>query len=150
MENWAIASFRDEYRFLSNFYPSPLVFGDVVFPTVEHAYQAGKSLDRAHRERILADPSPGKAKKLGQEAVLREDWDSVKLPLMAQLVKKKFEIPDLQERLLMTKDHVLVEGNTWHDMYWGMCTCERHATLGQNYLGKILMTVRAFYAKVNA
>lgn len=149
MEEWAIASFRDEYRFLSNFYPSPLVFSNVVFPTVEHAYQAGKSLDPEHRKRILADPSPGAAKRLGQEANLRDDWDDVKYQLMHYLVTLKFKDQSLRKRLLMTGNHPLVEGNHWHDMYWGMCTCAKHATLGQNNLGKILMSVREFYAKVS-
>ena len=30
-------SFRDEYSFLSNFYPSPVTYRGVVFPTAEHA-----------------------------------------------------------------------------------------------------------------
>lgn len=40
-----IREFQGEHRFLSNFWPATLRFGDWVFPSAEHAYQAAKSLD---------------------------------------------------------------------------------------------------------
>ena len=52
--------------------------------------------------------------------------------------------PRLRECLLSTQDAVLVEGNTWHDNYWGNCRCRkcrRHK--GLNRLGRLLMQVRA-------
>jgi predicted NAD-dependent protein-ADP-ribosyltransferase YbiA (DUF1768 family) len=52
------------YSFLSNFY----WFGDT---TVEHQYQAAKTLDSEWKTRILAAESPGAAKKLGRRAPLR-------------------------------------------------------------------------------
>ena len=43
----------------------------------------------------------------------------------------------LKERLLKTGKEELVEGNTWHDNYWGNCTCEKCKNIaGQNKLGK--------------
>src|SRR6185503_14597055 len=41
-----IDSFKDEYRFLSNFYPAPVQFDGIRFPTVEHAYQFARTLDQ--------------------------------------------------------------------------------------------------------
>lgn len=142
MEEWAIASFRDEYRFLSNFYPSPLKFNNIEFPTVEHAYQAGKSLDPDHWKKIVSDPSPGAAKRAGQQVEVRADWENVKYPLMKYLVTLKFKDKGLMSRLQMTSPSPLVEGNNWHDMYWGVCLCPTHANAGQNKLGEILMGVR--------
>ena len=37
----------------------------------------------------------------------------------------------------------LLEGNYWHDNYWGDCKCKTcEKTEGQNKLGRILMIVR--------
>jgi ribA/ribD-fused uncharacterized protein len=59
--------------------------------------------------------------------------------------------PELRRRLLDTGDAVLVEGNTWHDNYWGTCTFRRCSkTKGKNMLGKLLMQVRQELADGNA
>ena len=39
-----IDQFKDEFRFLSNFWQSEVVLDDRKYPTVEHAYQAAKTL----------------------------------------------------------------------------------------------------------
>ena len=44
---------------------------------------------------------------------------------------------ELKEKLLATENEELVEGNTWHDTYWGVCNRR-----GKNKLGKILMRIR--------
>ena len=50
---------------------------------------------------------------------------------------------------LATGGAVLVEGNTWHDNYWGCCTCSRCAgRRGRNNLGRLLMKLRAEYMTV--
>lgn len=70
-----------------------------------------------------------------------QDWNSVKkYILMKELLKKKFDNahPDLQQKLLATKDEELVEGNTWKDTCWGVCN-----GVGQNRLGKLLMEIRS-------
>lgn len=41
-----IFTFAGPYRFLSNFYPAPFVWDDILWPTSEHAYQAAKTLDK--------------------------------------------------------------------------------------------------------
>ena len=41
-------------------------------------------------------------------------------------------------------DIMLIEGNYWHDNYWGNCLCPKCKEIeGQNQLGKILMKVRS-------
>ena len=54
------------YDFLSNFYPSTVSFEGMLYPTVEHAYQAAKTIDPKIREIIRKANGPGEAKKLGQ------------------------------------------------------------------------------------
>ena len=133
-----IDSFAGEYRFLSNFYPSPIRVDGLLFPTVEHAFQAAKTFDRDEKRKIAEARSPGRAKQLGRKVKLRKDWESVKVGIMEELLERKFEAhPDLAERLLETDDTELIEGNTWNDTFWGVC-----GGRGKNHLGKALMRVR--------
>lgn len=129
--------FSGEYRFLSNFWPARVIFDGLEYPTVENAYQAAKMLDSFDRKLFLSIP-PETAKRLGKRLMIRPDWDSIKVNIMEDLVYKKFSIPELGERLLGTGDDELVEGNTWGDVFWGVCRGQ-----GENHLGKILMAVRS-------
>lgn len=43
-----INHFSGKYRVLSNFYPSKIVYEGRVYPTVENAYQAAKTMDHAN------------------------------------------------------------------------------------------------------
>ena len=126
-----------EHRFLSNFYPCTITFMDITYPSVEHAFQASKTLDMEIREKIAKAPTPGKAKKMGRKVKLRFDWEDVKEVFMFLLLQKKFAIPKLQRKLLATGDAELVEGNNWGDTYWGVCK-----GIGKNRLGELLMRVR--------
>lgn len=133
-----ISEFSGKYRFLSNFYPSPVFLDGVEYPTVEHAYQAAKTVDRAERETISSALTPGKAKAKGKKVTLRYEWDVIKLSVMYDLLKQKFERSHLLKQLLLdTGDEYLEEGNTWNDTYWGVC-----AGVGANQLGLLLMQVR--------
>lgn len=133
-----INSFSGEYRFLSNFWPSPLLVQGIVYPTVEHAFQAMKSLDKAERARIAHLEMPGKAKRAGREVTLREDWEQVKVSVMRALVRQKFAAAPLARALVATGDSPLIEGNHWGDRFWGVSGGE-----GTNWLGRILEDRRA-------
>jgi hypothetical protein len=117
----------------------------VLFPTVEHAYQAAKSLDPAEREKIRGASTPGLARKMGRKLTPRLDWADIKVGVMRDLVWQKFEgRADLQRLLMATGGADLVEGNTWHDNFWGDCRCPRcQGVTGENWLGRLLMEVRA-------
>ena len=132
-----IERFDGEYSFLSNFHPSPVTYADVEYPTVEHAYQAAKTLDFGERVGIRMAATPGKAKRMGRKATLREDWDDVKVRVMRVLLRKKFRDAELRKKLNATKGKKLVEGNTWGDTFWGVCN-----GVGENQLGRLLMEVR--------
>lgn len=127
-----ILAFRDEYRWLSNFWPVPSLGA-----TVEHHYQAAKTDDPAWASRILEAPTAGQAKRLGQRAPLRPTWNDERIPVMRSLLIVKFE-GLLARRLLATGDARLVEGNTWGDTFWGVCE-----GVGENHLGQLLMWVRS-------
>jgi len=131
------ASFRGERFFLSNFYPAPVTMYGKVYPSVEYAYVAAKTLDPKEREYIRNLSSPGVAKRYGRKLKVREDWEQIKLEVMETLVRRKFENPALGAMLLATGDEELVEVNYWYDTFWGTCNGK-----GENHLGKILMKVR--------
>lgn len=134
-----IDRFTGEHAFLSNFYSAPVEYEGVMYPTVEHAFQAQKTLDQDERLLIKAQMKPADAKRRGRDVALRADWEDVKDEIMGALVLDKFvRHPRLRERLLATGDRELIEGNTWGDTYWGVCGGE-----GKNQLGRILMRVRA-------
>ena len=132
-----IDSFKGENRFLSNFWPAEVELDGMLFPTVEHAYVAAKTLDPEKRAEIRLVNTPGQVKRLGRTLDLRADWDEVKLGIMEGLVRQKFQHPELAALLLATGDQELVEGNTWDDTFWGVCF-----DVGCNHLGLILMKVR--------
>lgn len=133
-----IDKFRGGYFFLSNFYPEPLFWRGRLYQTAEHAYQAAKAAAPEAAERIAAALTPGAAKRMGRRVVLRNDWEQVKLRTMESILRAKFapgtECAALLER---TGSATLVEGNTWGDVYWGVCNGQ-----GSNYLGILLMLVR--------
>ena len=132
-----INSFDKEYYFLSNYYPSKITFEGIEYKTVEHAFQAAKSLDNFERYTIAMMPTPGRAKQMGRSTSLRADWEEVKESIMEICLREKFAIPELREKLLATGDEELIEGNTWNDRFWGVCNGE-----GENKLGKLLMKIR--------
>lgn len=133
-----IRGFFGEHRWLSNFWPAPVKMYGLEYPTVEHAYQAAKTLDKEEREFIRLQSTPGNAKRAGKTLTVREDWETFKVGAMKILLERKFSIPHLKEKLLATGDALIVEENTWGDTFWGVCNGK-----GQNTLGKLLMEVRA-------
>jgi hypothetical protein len=109
---------------------------DDEYPSVEHAYQAQKTLDRKLRKCFLTG-NAGQAKRNGQRIELRKDWYDVSLNIMENLLKQKFSDNDLKQKLIETSDEELIEGNWWGDTFWGVCN-----GIGENHLGKLLMKVR--------
>ena len=136
--------FDDEYAFLSNFYPSPIVIHGIYYPTVEHYFQSEKTIDEIEKFNIIHASSPNTAKGFGRHCTLCPNWESIKDSVMLKGVKEKFnQNKRLKEKLLATEDAILIEGNTWHDNYWGNCTCFRCKNIeGKNQLGKTLMYIR--------
>jgi ribA/ribD-fused uncharacterized protein len=136
-----ISSFTGYYRFLSNFYACNVPFDGLVYPSVEHAYQAAKSSDiRVHEAMIKMTAS--EVKKFGSHLPLPKNWEENKILLMTMLVQVKFiKSEELQYRLKATGDAILEEGNYWNDTFWGV---DINTGKGENKLGKILMDIRKY------
>lgn len=75
---------------------------------------------------------------------MRPHWHLMKPWIMMVLVQCKFfQNHALKNLLVNTGDAELIEGNSWHDNFWGSCTCEKCVSMNKfNALGKILMDVR--------
>lgn len=140
-----INCFKDEYFFLSNFYESYTTINHIVYPTIEHFFQAQKAMNIEERKAIIEASSPNIAKAIGRKVQLRPHWEEIKDQVMYDGVKAKFsKNPILKEKLLATGDAELIEGNWWNDTYWGVCK-----GVGYNKLGQILMRVRDELNKEN-
>lgn len=140
-----IGQFQGAYRFLSNFYPAPVMFEGKMYPSSEHAYQAVKTVNEKMRESIRKAPTADQAKRMGRIVELRPNWDNMKIEVMRTILLDKFtRHDDLKIQLLETGTEVLVEGNTWNDTFWGVCQGR-----GKNHLGKLLMAIRRDLSKVS-
>jgi len=133
------------------------------FPTVEHAYQSLKPRDRRVRDWLMSAPSPSlvalaahtfpseeadPAEVMGRtsDALLgfhtRPGWSRLRYPWMLQCLQIKFEQhDDLRDLLLSTGTIRIIEAGRIDDdagRRWGIVNGR-----GQNYLGRMLMRVRA-------
>ena len=136
-----IDEFKDEYRFLSNFWvlENPIEIEGLVFDSSEAAYQAMKTLDPIARGKFQ-ELTPSESKKFGKNLDMRKDWEEVKVGVMEEIVQQKFDKnPKLAQKLIETYPQQLVEGNWWGDTFWGV-SIKNHS--GQNHLGEILMKIR--------
>jgi len=133
-----INRFQGNFRWLSNFYYHTFDY------TVEHFYQAAKAVnDPILYKKILKAKSPQEAKRLGRTATLPVDWNSKKVNIMRDCLIDKFSCFPMELLLLSTYNVPLIEGNNWHDNFWGNCYCNKCQHIeGTNVLGKLLMQIR--------
>jgi ribA/ribD-fused uncharacterized protein len=146
---------REAFPFLSHFFPSPIELDGIVWPTVEHYYQAQKSTSGRYKRAILAAESPGLAKRLAarpettgrakkyswfraNDAQPRADWHDVKLDIMRVADRAKFtQHPALRAALLATGEAELIEDSP-AEPYWGIGP----DGLGLNWAGRVIMEIR--------
>lgn len=133
-----IYGFNGTYSWLSNMALVNILYEGARYSSVEHAYQAAKTLDLSERERIRACPNPFDAKKLGRKLLrVRPHWDSVKLGIMRALLLQKFKQQPFEGLLAATRGKYIEETNYWRDTYWGVYKGE-----GKNNLGNLIMGIR--------
>lgn len=133
------------YGAFSNLYRREILFEGEVFPTVEHAYQAGKPRRKEVRDWLLAAPSPALVAMAAHGLYIwdvRTDWNKIKFDRMRQALLAKFtQHPDLAELLQSTGSMRLVEApgtNSSVNRLWGEVNGK-----GENMLGILLMEIRA-------
>jgi N-glycosidase YbiA len=132
------------YGYFSNFSPHPIDLDGVMWPTVEHYYQAQKFVGSNFEQlipTIRSAATPEMAAAIGRDSGHWPsfDWPQRKLAVMYKAVLQKFAShQDLLALLQATGNAEIVEDSP-SDCFWG-CGLDR---LGDNHLGKILMRIRA-------
>lgn len=129
---------------LSNLYRCPVVFESELFPSAEHAYQAGKPRKEAVRKWILSAPSPSLVAMAAHGLYtwdVAPGWSQTKFERMRRVLQAKFsQNIELRDLLLGTGDARLVESATVDNLVnrtWGEVNGK-----GRNMLGVLLMAVR--------
>ena len=137
----AIDSFKDEYAFLSNFYPCTVTVSGQTFLNSESAYQCQKCVRKEDKAQF-SSTTGAEAKKIGRKVECVPNWDSRKVGTMRLVLREKFaQNEDLAKLLMDTGTEELIEGNNWKDTFWGVCDGK-----GYNYLGRMLMELRLGYS----
>jgi len=137
-----IAHFKQSgYEFLSNFKAVKVRFEGNEYDSVEHAYQASKSMALEWRLFCMNASSPAEVKKAAKAISVRPDWKSVRLSIMRNLLDQKFNQEPYSTWLLNTGEQYIQEGNYWGDTYWGV-DLTKTPVVGENKLGEMLMDIR--------
>ena len=128
-----------EFGWLSTFSADPIEIDGVVWPTVEHFFQAQKFADPDYRNVIRHSPSPADAKRFGRSESNRvDDWTNIREAVMRKVLRAKFnQHPKLKAKLLETACRSIQE-SAIDDDYWGTGA---HGS-GANRLGVLLENIR--------
>ena len=82
------------YGAFSNLFKRPIEFEGTMYPTSEHAYQAGKALKPAVRQWILSAPTPALAAMAAHGLYVWDvvpDWAQIKFERMRAVLRAKFD-----------------------------------------------------------
>lgn len=139
---------------LSQWSPSPFVVDGIGYATAEHWMMAEKARlfgDAVALERVLEDPSPAKAKKLGRSVrgFDAERWNAHRFEIVTRGNVHKFgQLAHMGEYLRSTRPRILVEASPL-DAIWGIgfdCDApearDPRTWRGLNLLGFALMEAR--------
>lgn len=109
-------------------------------PSVLHGYWALSTADASDRTAVRDAPTADEAQERGGRATRREDWPSVRLAVMAGLLRAKFtQHPELAEILLATGDARIAYTGCTESPYWRNARDDR----GRNWTGRLLELTRA-------
>jgi N-glycosidase YbiA len=122
-------------NWLRNDYRKDIMIGGIIFPTLEHAYQASKTKDRSIKKQIATTESVSEARKIGRSINKSDDFDTESS--MTLLLRQKFSDKELGEMLAsLGSVPIVMEG---YDDFWGTGNDGN----GQNMMGEILQTLRS-------
>lgn len=144
-----IKNFRGKYNFLSNMFNCNITIDNNVFTNAEAYFQSLKCRNLDDVAKFVGIEG-SKAKQLGKKIDLIDNWNDIRYETMVKVLFAKFnQNEELKQQLIDTYPNELVEGNHWHDNYWGVCSCDKCSGKGQNSLGIALMQVRDSYLNID-
>jgi len=148
--------------YLSNFFQkTSFIIDGVEYKTTEHYFMAMKAKQWKTSKnddlfnRIIKSAHPKEAKSFGRqvEKYNETEWSKVRFNIMVEGLRNKFlQNPEYKEKLLSTKEMILVEASPY-DSIWGIGMTVKDAYSlsekewqsileNRNLLGKALMKVR--------
>ena len=137
-----IDRFIGEYAFLDPWYPTLIEVEGLIFPSVQHAFEAGKTSDFATRER-LRTASKQEVRQIVQNPAFRlqEGFSEWRVEFMRDLLWWKFtQDVKLASYLVATHPRELIYTNYRGETFWGV---EGKNGWGKNTMGILLMEIRA-------
>lgn len=144
-----IVNFTGDHAFMSNsLVLSPnrrVAYEGILYPSVDHAYQAAKTLDTHQREFIASVSAPNVARILANHLVRRPDWLDVRLGIMRELIYVKFaaNANEFMPKLLATGHQFIAYNDPKKDPFWGAVYNESTGEWsGHNYIGKAIIALR--------
>lgn len=152
MKEYLITSVKSETGYLSNMYSSPIDYDGKKFLTCEALFQWLRFPKNPEVQQEIYEarsPMAAKMKALKYKDLLqRENWDESEddIDRMRLCLKLKFDQhPELKDKLLNTKDGIIIEDVSSRDResarFWG-CVRVNGYWKGRNVLGKLLMELR--------
>jgi ribA/ribD-fused uncharacterized protein len=137
-----VQAFRGDYNYLSNFWLVDVEYNGVVYPSVEHAYMSAKSDDPQWKSYCAnRNISPSDVKKNSTHVRLVNNWNRLKLVVMEECLRSKFNKEPYRSKLLTTDNENIQEGNVWNDVFWGV-DLTVNPNKGENHLGRLIMKIR--------
>ncbi|MER6446146.1 NADAR family protein [Streptomyces venezuelae] len=125
---------------LRNDYGAAVTYGGETYPSVLHGYWALSAAEPADHDRIRACATAREAQDAGGLAKRRTDWPSVRLAVMAGLLRAKFEQhPPLAEILLATGDAGIRYTGIFEAPFWRADGPRG----GRDWTGRLLELVRS-------
>ena len=136
-------------RIIDNFRDrAPVWYKEHQYKTSEHAFHAQKAENEKDRQYVADAATPAEAKQRGRQIVCRAGWDDIRVDEMGMIVYFKYtQNDDIRLKLVQTGDAILIEGNWWRDDFWGMVKDGQGNWVGENYLGRLTMSVRNVFMK---
>ena len=131
-----IASFKNEYDFLSMTYNASITIDGLTYTNAESAFWAQRVKDVNARSKFIR-LSGNKARAKALQAVPIDNWDESKNEILKKILRIKFSDETLKKKLLDTGTAKLKNNNTYRDDYWGI-----YMGKGKNLLGKFLEELR--------
>lgn len=142
-----------DWGFLSNFtygpifLPHPFRHQVVMYPTVEHRFQAMKATTDADHDAVMLNETPGDAKAAGRGIQLRPDWGETHgsvcwLVMVEALLARTIQHEAVGKALLASGDRWIYEDSPT-DNIWGWRRDEDYS--GTNLLGLAWMHVRSIH-----
>ncbi|MFI0961094.1 NADAR family protein [Streptomyces sp. NPDC021080] len=125
---------------LRNDFPARIEFTGECYASVLHGYWATAAADDADRSRIKDAASGREARDLGGQVKHRSDWPSVRLAVMAGLLRAKFtQHPELAQVLASTGDARISYTGLWDSPFWR----DESGGRGRNWVGRLLELTRS-------